>query len=311
MTPPVIRPTRSEAVRQRRDQENAQRQNTVSVRVRRESPLEETPKPRKPAQKPTRRYQSAAMAIPQVRPQAPSLPSLRPGWRLLSGSLIVLFAAAIYMLWTSPFFQPTGASVRGNQRIPAEEIDAALGLKAGVPVFLVAPELLEAHLLRVFPDLASATVKVGLPARVTVSLRERQPAVIWVENNTMTWLDADGFAFMPRGEMPGLVTVAASARPPQVQPDAQGRFLPLELVRAFLTMSPHVPPGTAILYDPQYGLGWNDARGWRAYFGSSTEDLTLKLRIYETLVNSLTQRGIQPVLISVAYPNAPFYRLEP
>jgi hypothetical protein len=34
----------------------------------------------------------------------------------------------------------------------------------------------------------------------------------------------------------------------------------------------------------------------------------VKARVYQALVDSLTQRGIRPVLINVAYPSAPFYR---
>lgn len=300
------RPTRAELVRQRRAQENSRRQRTVIARVQQRAAEKESGQtPRKP-----RRYQAAVMAVPQVRPQAPSLPRLRPGWRLLSGALILLIALGLYLAWTSPLFLVTSASVTGVQRLPAEEINAALGLN-GVPVFLIAPRVLEESLLRAFPDVETVSVKVAFPARVIVSLRERQPVIAWIEGNAMTWVDAEGFAFRPRGEAPGLLTVLAAARPASVSADPQGRFLPPDLVRAFLKMAPYVPPGTPVLYDPQYGLGWNDARGWRAYFGLGTEDLALKLRIYETLINTLTQRGVRPTLVSVAYPNAPIYRLEP
>jgi hypothetical protein len=307
MSPVSPRPTRAELVRQRRAQENARRQQAVITRVQhRASDEKESGQVlRKP-----RRYQVAAMAVPQVRPQAPSLPHLRPGWRLLSGTLIVLIVYGLYLAWTSPLFLASNATVVGAQRIPAEEINAALRLN-GVPIFLIAPQVLEASLLRAFPEIESVSVRVTLPAQVSISLRERQPVIAWIENNAMTWVDAEGFAFRPRGEMPGLITVVAAGRPALLPDDPQGRFLPPNLVRALMEVSPHLPPSTPILYDPQYGLGWNDARGWRAYIGLNTEDLTLKLHIYETLINDLTRRGIRPTLVSVAYPNALIYRLEP
>jgi len=34
------------------------------------------------------------------------------------------------------------------------------------------------------------------------------------------------------------------------------------------------------------------------------------MRVYETMVNSLTQRGIRPALINVTYPTAPYYRMN-
>ena len=48
----------------------------------------------------------------------------------------------------------------------------------------------------------------------------------------------------------------------------------------------------------------------RAYFGVTSSDVELKMRVYETMVNSLTQRGIRPALINVTYPTAPYYRMN-
>ena len=59
-----------------------------------------------------------------------------------------------------------------------------------------------------------------------------------------------------------------------------------------------------------YGFGWNDPRGWRVYFGTSANDVELKMRVYESMVNSLTQRGIRPAMINVTYPTAPYYRMS-
>jgi hypothetical protein len=33
------------------------------------------------------------------------------------------------------------------------------------------------------------------------------------------------------------------------------------------------------------------------------------MRVYESMVNSLTQRGIRPALINVTYPTAPYYSI--
>jgi hypothetical protein len=34
------------------------------------------------------------------------------------------------------------------------------------------------------------------------------------------------------------------------------------------------------------------------------------MRVYESLVSSLAERGIQPAVINVTYPTAPYYRLS-
>ncbi len=63
-----------------------------------------------------------------------------------------------------------------------------------------------------------------------------------------------------------------------------------------------------MIYDPQYGLGWQDPRGWSVYFGQNTQNIAMKLEVYQSLVENIISQGIQPTLISMAYPDAPFYK---
>jgi hypothetical protein len=83
-----------------------------------------------------------------------------------------------------------------------------------------------------------------------------------------------------------------------------------DAVTALQVIMPYVPPGSALIYDGSYGLGWRDSRGWDAYFGQTTGDMSLKLKMYQTLVDSLAQRVVCTTLISVEYPDAPFYSVE-
>jgi hypothetical protein len=87
-------------------------------------------------------------------------------------------------------------------------------------------------------------------------------------------------------------------------------FISTEMVQALKGLVGHVPPGTSILYEKEYGFGWNDPRGWRVHFGTSASDVELKVRVYESMVSSLTERGIRPALINVMYPTAPYYRMS-
>jgi hypothetical protein len=88
-------------------------------------------------------------------------------------------------------------------------------------------------------------------------------------------------------------------------------FIAPDTVLAAQTLSAYIPSGTVLMYEPKYGLGWSDPRGWRAFFGTSGTDIAQKLQVYQALVEDLTRRGIQPAIISVEFPNAPFYRMEP
>ena len=99
--------------------------------------------------------------------------------------------------------------------------------------------------------------------------------------------------------------------PAAALPGSAAPYLGQELVTALLALAPSGPPATPILFDPAYGLGWQDARGWLVYFGNRTGDLALKLRVYQGITETLATQGATPILISVEYPDAPFYRLEP
>jgi hypothetical protein len=81
-----------------------------------------------------------------------------------------------------------------------------------------------------------------------------------------------------------------------------------ELVDSILLLAPQVPADTTMIFDRTFGLGWTDSRGWKAFFGTSANDMPLKVRVYQSLVDSLVNRGVSPTFINVMYPDAPFYR---
>jgi cell division protein FtsQ len=155
---------------------------------------------------------------------------------------------------------------------------------------------------------------LSLPNVVTVNVVERKPVVRWEQGGGYTWIAEDGVAFRPRGEIAELISVMAVSAPAldlsASDPLNPVPFISPDMVLALKGLGTHVPPGLPILYDPTLGFGWNDPRGWSVYFGTSSYDIELKMRVYETLVNSLTQRGIRPVMINVTYPAAPYYRIQ-
>ena len=159
-------------------------------------------------------------------------------------------------------------------------------------------------------------MEVNLPAEVVVTVSERQPVVAWLQDGQTVWVDAQGYAFPPRGLVEGLVTVTSAGAPPipasvnVAQTIGARPFLTPDLSATIVTLSPHVPQGAALIFDPGYGLGWSDPRGWKVYFGHSNGDAGLKFQVYQSMLDYLAQHNIQPTLISVEYPNAPFYRVE-
>ncbi len=307
------KPTRAEIVRRRRAARRAASERLsrplppMTVRVE----AGELSLARQPTRRARRRYQ-ATLALPGARLRAPSLPRVRVTWRWFSLALVLGILYALYMLWASPMFYVNGVEVYGQERIRAEEIQRALDLD-GWSIFWIVPEEVERNMLLAFREIESVSVSVSLPNRVTVTVRERQPVIMWQQEDGYTWIDANGIAFRPHGQADNLVTVFALSPPPAPpatgNPDTPAPFISPEMVQALLSLAPYVPDGMPILYDPAYGLGWDDPRGWRAILGSP-DDVERKVHVYQALVDHLAQKGVQPSLINVAYPDAPFYRLE-
>ncbi len=245
-----------------------------------------------------------------VRAPAIHLPQLGPRW--VSAALTLLLGFMLYTMWTASPFTIATAEVRGNQRLGASQINAMLGM-IGQPIFNAVPALMEANLRTAYSDLESVKVHVGFPNRITVDVEERIPVLAWYQNGVVTWVDASGVAFMPRGEFPGLVQVAANNTPPQVLLDPnlpvyEHKFIAPEMVQALTELAQVAPAGMPMIFDPQFGIGWQDSRGWTVYLGQNTKDISMKKVVYQAIVDTLTLQGVQPSLISVEYLNAPFYK---
>lgn len=331
--------SRAELVRLRRERETSQRRERTKKDATRPVPMVTTRVKKsgtkgkgteQPKRKPTRtnathtvrgtrrRFQVALLPVAPITGlrsvRSFRLPRLHTGPRLFSSILVTLLGAALYCAFNLPQFRVSEAQVTGNQILSAAEINSALNV-ANQPIFLMVPASLETRLRLNYPELVAVHVSVVLPNVVSVYVQERKPVIRWEQAGGYTWISEDGVAFRPRGEVEGLISVSALSAPPtdgNVSPNplTPAPFVSADLVRAVKGLASHVPPGMTILYDASFGLGWNDPRGWRVYFGTKASDVELKVRVYESMVNSLSQRGIRPALINVTYPTAPYYRMS-
>ena len=343
MSPDRITMTRAEAIRRRHEEDQKRRESLVKKTIFTPKPpaakpkVTQTPhssKAAKTSNAPSRRY-DIAMSAPYGRagigPQAPArgLPKISFGPRWISFLLVVLCGATLYFVMSDPIFVVSSANVIGNNRVGADEISASLGVM-GMPAALLNPAQIEYNVLSAFPDIAAVQVEINLPADILVTVSERQPIAAWQQDGQTTWVDAQGYAFPPRGLVEGLVTINALGAPPSPPPSippilnpknggTQGGlaqvigarpFLSQEMAAALMTLSPRVPQGASLIYDPRYGLGWSDPRGWQAYFGHTDGDVNTKILVYQAMVDYLSKKEITPKLISVEYPDAPFYRTE-
>jgi hypothetical protein len=214
---------------------------------------------------------------------------------------------------TANIFTVSTIEITGNDRIDAAEISANLGL-LGRPIYTAVPSKIVEDLQAAFPDLAEIRhVRIGLPNNLQIDVVERVPVLAWYQDGKTDWIDLDGYAFPPRGDVPGLVQITANGLPPsriidtadseEVQP-----FMEPAMVEAILTLFPQAPEGAPMIFDPKYGMGWQDPEGWSVYFGRNTQEIEMKKKVYQAILETFSKQGIRPTLVSVAYLDAPFYK---
>jgi hypothetical protein len=314
--------SRAELVRQRRAQRVAKEMQQTTQRalkpivpVASRNNVPTRPIGNKPVKKVNTRRFNVAFGLPEIKLQRPTItmPRIRGNWRVASLLIALTLGLAIYFALTLPYFHVPNATILGNNRLSREEIEMVLGV-AGQSIFAVKADEVAARVRMNYPEISGVEVKVYLPNHVYVTVTERQPMILWQQDNGYTWVDSTGVAFRPHGTAAGLIPVIGLTAPPAGvasldDPLSPVPFVQVELVDAILILAPNVPAGSTLIYDPTNGLGWNDGRGWQAFFGTSAKDMALKIRVYQSLVDSLLSRGKVPEFISVAYPDAPFYRM--
>jgi hypothetical protein len=264
----------------------------------------------------------------------PALPRMRTGWRLFSGLVGLLSLAVVISFIGLDAFEVSTINLTGAERMTAEVILAHTDF-LGKSIISLNPDEIETQVIENISGLKHATVSVGLPASINISVVERQPVVLWQRGESSLWIDSEGLTFPINGEATVEAVVIADADPPAalVSPDEEKdtdqedqesiEEEPLstlqeivypkttpEFIQAVLTLTSYLPEGVDLQYKTQFGLGWHDPQGWMVYFGKDTDNLDIKLTEYQTIIERLKQENITPTLISLEFLYAPFYRME-
>lgn len=320
-----IEPVRKKPVSNQNTREARNAQNSARVVSRRSvyTPVYDKSSSKQQTRK--RLYMSTGPEGTEVR--FPSLPNVKIGWRLISAIIAVIATGALLFMAMSNDLKISNVNLSGSQRVSADEIIGSLAV-GGSPIVEVVPAEIEKSILATFSEIASANVSVTLPNIINVIVTEREPMIAWLKDDQVTkWIDKDGYGFTPRGDSTGLLAVHSVGEPPHplgwvdptsityvnpedvdtaVKPSVDAAF-----VHAVDKLSTILPEGTNLLHNPETGLGWNDPNGWQVYFGSDSEKIDLKLTVYKTIVNSILAQNLHPVMISMEFLHAPYYRLEP
>lgn len=289
--------TRAEKVRARRAREQRKLE-----RLRAPEPVRRR---RRRRRQPRRRLDLPLPAELGAEIRLPALPRLKPGPRLVSGLFLVLIGLSVRALLAAPMFHVAEAAVEGNNLLTAGQI-RSIAQADEASVFLVDPMEAETRFATV-AEVKEVRVRVRWPNRVLVSVEERKPLVAWKDGFRDWWLSVEGVAFLKHGEHEGLVHIESETPVLDIQRDPLAQVIEPQVLVAAGVLDAQLPEVKTLKYDPVRGLGFEDARGWAAYFGVEG-DMVMKIRLYRRLTDHLRERGLTPELVSVKDPSAPFYR---
>ncbi len=268
-----------------------------------------------------------------VETRFPALPRIRFSWQWVSGLLTVVFITLILLMVYLPEFEVKNIQVEGLQRVQLADVQTVIENATGSIFTLDIQQVLRAVALT-YPELTNINLAVDTSGALKMTVVERQPVLAWMVGDTTVWVDAEGVIMTPRGEVGPLLMVKSDFAAPLVKPiihissplDYANRVLHLienpltpedvinyidpTVLKAAIDLNSQLPSGAILVYDSISGMGWQDPRGWKVYFGLSLENIQFKQTEYQAIVDRLTELGIKPHTISVEHIDSPYYRTE-
>ncbi len=290
--------TRAESVRARR----ARMERTIEPVPRRE--LKKSPRRRRT---PRRRYDLQLRSQQGAEVQLPALPRFHTGPRLLSAGLLLLLAWGLGEFLSAERYLVASMDVSGNQLLSTAQIQSLVDF-IGEGIFSIDPEViveqLEGH-----PEIEAAQVHLALPNSVAVEVTERTAAVAWNDAGRTWWLSLEGLAFIPQETNSDLVRIETEEAVLSISDEALTPAMAPEVIRNALALSEALEDVKVLQYDPQYGFGFEDPRGWKVVFGVDG-DMAMKVRVYQALAEKIAEKGISVALVNLEDQAAPYYRVE-
>lgn len=225
-------------------------------------------------------------------------------WRFVSGFMILLLSAVLFLFFYSDVFYVTNIRVGGVNYITVEEVFTYARI-ANYHIFWVTPEMVAENVTE-YPSVADANVRIGWPPNmVTITIEEREPALIWEQNGVAHWIDVQGNVMDIREDRNDLVRIIVEdplIEGPVGDPDG----LDSDIVFGVLQLHDLRPGVVAWRYHPEFGLGFRNDNGWDVWLGIGT-DMDEKMQIYESLSSDIIARGIQPGVVNIVNVDAPYY----
>jgi hypothetical protein len=288
--------TRAERVRARRASQQRQLEPLAGKAKRKST---------RSARRPRRRLDLAIPSELGAEIRLPAIPAVHTGPRLVSLVLLCLVGYGLVALKGASAFYVADADVVGAEMLTADQVRSIARVDRQ-SIFKVDPGAGAAQFSSI-AEVAAVRVKVKWPNKVEVDVTERKPVIAWDDGGRRWWISRDGVAFLDHGSWPDLITVVSDQAVLNISDDPLAKVIPDKILVAASVLSAELPKGTTLRYDPVYGLGFDDPKGWTAYFGVDG-DMVMKMRLYQALAAQLAEQGIQANMVSVKDPSTPYYR---
>lgn len=221
-------------------------------------------------------------------------------WRWFSGILTILLAIVMGVMLYSDVFIIDSIAVGGQSYIPREEIFKDSGL-VNKHLFWVDPSEVEAR-LEESSAIADAEVYIGWPPNmISIVITEREPALVWQQDNIRLWVDVNGTIMFQREARSDLLLIKNTDTSYIFDPSQP---LDRNIIAGALQLHSMYPNIESLTYDRLKGLGYEDGRNWIVWFGVGT-NMEIKAKVYDTIIR--VNNGVAFREIDVSDPDHPYF----
>lgn len=170
------------------------------------------------------------------RPRVARVSARRRSTRILALVVLVAAAASLYGVSVSEAFalRSDGFEVSGARLTGSDAVRAAAERGGGGPganLFALRTDAVAAQ-LEGLPAVAEAGVRVALPDRLILELREREPILVWVVGTRRLLVDVEGFLFAEDRGTGAALPAVGDARAASAALAVGGRLEPVDLAVA-------------------------------------------------------------------------------
>ncbi len=227
------------------------------------------------------------------------------GARICGIIALALLGWALYTLFAQPTFYVYSATIKGNSAVSGREIYTASRVDSQ-SIFWLNPVKIERN-IEALPNIKSAQVSVGLPARVVIQVVERHPQLLWQTGNTVWWVDQEGTIVPPKVEVDeGMLRIIDD----DLQPLEVGYQIDPSIIKGAQSLRLLAPDVKVIRHTRALGLIVATPEGWPVYLGDGSE-MRAKLVVLSALLVDLRENGVAPKYIDLRNPLRPVYKLLP